>query len=178
MGLNHYSPVILQFNPLQPGELSFNPLQPGEHSRKIRYSPVILHENPLQPGDSTIKFISASAFPVKSITARWFSSKIHSSPVILQLNPFQPPFRELSVNFRWTCERCEQVHEGSHRQVQARFVAKLPYTHVTCTKRVLRYGKKSVYFNHTSLFLNSLSTHKALRNRDWRARQPLTLNRC
>ena len=163
MGLNHYSPVILQLNPLQPGELSLNPLQPGELWRKIRSSPVILHENPLQPGDSTIKFISASAFPVKSITARWFSSKIHSSPVILQLNPFQPPvswtFGELSVNFR-------VLRTGSWRQSSSSTGALCCEASVYTCNNIdeKRTSYKRIYTNNRP---SQLSTSNAIIGKVW-----------
>jgi hypothetical protein len=60
----------------------------------------------------------------------------------------------------------EQNHEGYHRQVQARLIC-CEASVCTCNiyKACVTCGKYSVYCHHTSLSLNSIRTHKALRNK-------------
>jgi len=67
----------------------------------------------------------------------------------------------------------EQNHEGYHRQVQARLIC-CEASVCTCNifKACVTCGKYSVYYHHTSMSLNSIRTHKALRNKYWCARQP------
>jgi hypothetical protein len=63
--------------------------------------------------------------------------------------------------------------EGYHRQVQARLICCEASVYTSnIYKACVTCGKYSVCFHHTSPSLNTISTHKALRNRYWRARQP------
>jgi hypothetical protein len=82
---------------------------------------------------------------------------VKKSPSYLDASKYPKPACTLSQ------QRCEQIEAFIIKYRRAYIFAKLPYTHILFTKCVLQCEKYSVYSQNTSLCLNSMSIHTALR---------------